>query len=513
MSLRVSERYLSSLMIRSLQRSAGQVVRYQQMAANFRRINSFADDPRAIGTISLYNNLLSRNDQYLRNASRSRTFVEGTDSALQSIVETLHDTRELVMRESSALGTPESQDIAVGVVDNLIERLLSALNTTVEGDHIFGGHRTSQLPFLRSGDAVVYQGDAGQIIAQVGPHTDLVLNIPGNALLGSNTGLLRGTQDVALPVLMSTSLTDLNLGSGWQPGSIMVQDGTGATHTIDLSGASSVSDVVGLIGSSTLGAVIASIAPDGQSLQLSGTGPLTVSEVGDGTTAQSLGLLGSSPTDQLVGRDIRPAPTLSTPLSDIPALSGRLPLGAVIVSLGDQETTVDFSGAATLQDLQSLLAAAVPELELRPEGGMLVVVSNSSQSFSIRNAPGSTAASDLGLAGTGSPARLLEVMFTLKQALASHDQTAVRGTLTELEAVLQNVLAHLIEIGDTQNILDSADSYLRARDERLQAGLSREKDADIATVAMELSKAEAAYESSLMVSSRLLEMNLLHFLG
>jgi flagellar hook-associated protein 3 FlgL len=96
--------------------------------------------------------------------------------------------------------------------------------------------------------------------------------------------------------------------------------------------------------------------------------------------------------------------------------------------------------------------------------------------------------------------------------LTHHDPGAVGDTLTELEAVLQHVTGLLIRVGDTENVLDMADSHLQQRDERLQAGLSREQDADVAEVALELSKAEATYQSSLLASSRMLQMNLMQYL-
>ena len=53
---------------------------------------------------------------------------------------------------------------------------------------------------------------------------------------------------------------------------------------------------------------------------------------------------------------------------------------------------------------------------------------------------------------------------------------------------------------------------LRQRDVRLQGILSREWDADMAEVATDLSRAEAAYQSTLMVASRLFETNLMQYL-
>jgi flagellin-like hook-associated protein FlgL len=187
-------------------------------------------------------------------------------------------------------------------------------------------------------------------------------------------------------------------------------------------------------------------------------------------------------------------------------------LGEVLLTRGENEILVDLSTAVTVGDLQTAFSAAAPDLELRIEGAVLSLVSGSSESFTLENADQTTTASLLGLAGTGTPARLFGVMADLRAALEAQDTAAIRATLSEIAAVEEVVLAELVKVGARQNNLDWAEDYLRQRDERLQADLSREWDADIARVATELNQAEAAYQATLLVTSRLFEANLMMYL-
>ena len=66
--------------------------------------------------------------------------------------------------------------------------------------------------------------------------------------------------------------------------------------------------------------------------------------------------------------------------------------------------------------------------------------------------------------------------------------------------------------GNRQNNLDWSESILRAREERLRTNLSLEQDVDIAEVATNLSRAQAAYQASLSVTSTLFQMNLMQYL-
>lgn len=513
MGLRITDSYMARLMVRGMQGNLAQMLRYQQMNSTMRRINAYADDPRGVGAIQRYDTLISVNSQYLKNLERARTFVEATDTALMDIVEVLRDARDVAMRESSAGGTNTSNDQAAEEVTSLISRLMNTLNANVESNFLFGGYRTDLTPFIEVEGHVQYQGDAGEITTQIGPHTLTAVNIPGSELIGSASAVLRGTEDVAPPLTAATLLAGLNLGRGWTPGSIAVTDGTGHTYTIDLSTATDVASLAALVNAASGGRITAAVAPDGRGLQLSGTGPLNVAEVDGGATAQSLGLLGASTSGTLIGQDIRPAPTDTTLLSDVPGLAGALPLGSIVIGRDGQGWTVDLSSAVTFGDLRALIESAVPGLEVHFDDGVLALVAAGTEAFEVTNAPGSTTAAALGIQGVGSPARLFGVLEDLRAALLAHDRDAVRSLLRELGAVEDKVLGLSVKVGGREVVLDWMTNVLQQRDEQLQLNRSRERDADIIETATELSKAEAAYQASLLAASRLFQVNLIKYLG
>ena len=70
----------------------------------------------------------------------------------------------------------------------------------------------------------------------------------------------------------------------------------------------------------------------------------------------------------------------------------------------------------------------------------------------------------------------------------------------------------LVKNGGRQNDLDWADGILRQRDERLRTNLSLERDVDVARVAADLSRAQASYQASLLVTSKLFGNNLMQYL-
>lgn len=103
----------------------------------------------------------------------------------------------------------------------------------------------------------------------------------------------------------STPLAALNGGNGVPPGRISIRNRAGQTAEVDLSPATNVSDVVAAIQGANIGVTATFV---GSHLVLtdgsSGTGTLTVSEVGSGTTASALGLDVAANGNTISGRDV-----------------------------------------------------------------------------------------------------------------------------------------------------------------------------------------------------------------
>ena len=102
------------------------------------------------------------------------------------------------------------------------------------------------------------------------------------------------------------ALAELNGGAGVAAGSIKITDASGATSTVDLRAAQNVDDVLLAINSATDINVTATASGDRFVLtdNSGGGGSLVVQDVGLGTTAADLGLVGASSSGPLTGSDV-----------------------------------------------------------------------------------------------------------------------------------------------------------------------------------------------------------------
>lgn len=155
-----------------------------------------------------------------------------------------------------------------------------------------------------------------------------------------------------------TRLESINGGEGFARGSLRVTDGAGTTEVIDLGLAVTVQDVVDTFNGANSVQISAEVLGDGLILRdQSGGGSLTIAEIGDGTTADSLGLLKSDVAGVVTGNDINTIKS-TTRLAQLNDGNGVRTISGddFRVSLNDTSSfDVDISSAETLQDVVSAI--------------------------------------------------------------------------------------------------------------------------------------------------------------
>jgi flagellar hook-associated protein 2 len=158
-----------------------------------------------------------------------------------------------------------------------------------------------------------------------------------------------GNGTVDHDVMGSTLLSALNNGGGVTLGSIRLTDRSGASTTVDLTGDTTVQDVLDDISGAAGVSLTAKLNNDGTGFLIQDntgltTGTVAVAEDG-GTTAASLKLIGSSSTGELEGDDLDPLYTLTVGSSNhtLEGLRDGIndfggPFSASIINDGDPTT-------------------------------------------------------------------------------------------------------------------------------------------------------------------------------
>ena len=292
-----------------------------QISSGRRIIAPSEDSQAAVRAVSLQR-ILEQNTQYKTNLQTSESYLGASDNAISDVSQLLIDIRGTALSVVGTTSSDREREAAAITVRNAILRVAEAANKEFRGRYLFGGSETTEPPFEINGEHVIYHGNEGTLRSFADINLLLDTNISGHEVLGGISPEVLGVTNINPTLTTDTRVTDLRGGEGIGNGSIEITDGN-SFQIIDISSAVSVGDIVHLIESNApSGTEIHVRLNQGRfELELLSANPgdvLTVQEVGNGTTAAELGILGNTSLSNpiLVGDDLDPILQLTTRLDD-----------------------------------------------------------------------------------------------------------------------------------------------------------------------------------------------------
>lgn len=296
--------------------------RLQQQISTGIRLSAPSDDaPAAIRAIALQR-LLELKDQHQVNLKTSQSFLNATDTSVNSVSDLLLNVRSTVQGSIGATASDADRQAAVVQVQGALQQLLSVANQKYRDRFLFAGSRDGTTPFVSAGNTIRYDGNEGSL--QSYTDTDLLTatNVPGSQIFGAISAQVLGSTDLTPVASRDTRLADLRGGQGIARGRIAISDGTN-TSIVELSGAETLGDVADRIGANPPAGRTINARVTSQGLFISiNDAPntnLTIRDVSSGTTAAELGILtnfsaGSGP---IIGSDLDPRLVPTTDLGKI----------------------------------------------------------------------------------------------------------------------------------------------------------------------------------------------------
>ena len=200
--------------------------------------------------------------------------------------------------------------------------MLDTANQQYDGRYLFSGSESTTAPFEQTASGnILYNGNESNLSSYSDAGVLFNANVSGDAAFGAVSAPVQGATDLNPTLTFDTPLSDLNGGQGVAKGSIEISDGSNSS-VIDLSQANTIGDVAQMIEANPPSGdtLNVSLTATGLNIQLaSGSGNLSVNEVGDGTAASDLGILNTAGvgTNTLVGKNLTPELTATTPLANL----------------------------------------------------------------------------------------------------------------------------------------------------------------------------------------------------
>jgi flagellar hook-associated protein 3 len=321
-STRVSDQYVSQRLVSQLQSDQQALSDLQEQISTGNQLLYPSDNPSDAMQGMAVESLIEQKTQAATNLTGTQAVLNSTESTLGQINTLLTTVRSTAMSAIGTSATAGTTQNAIDSINSSLQQLIALANQQFGGQYLFSGSKVTTVPFVSTPNGVLYQGNQQTMQTYSDINTLMGTNVPGSQAFGAVSNPLGASADLNPVLTQNTPLSQLNGGQGIPTGSIIISDGTHSS-TIDLSSANTIGDVAQLIEQNPPAGrtVTARVTSTGLDIQLNsaGGGNLSVREVGDGHVAASLGILdtSSSGTGPLVGGDLNPALTVTTPLSNL----------------------------------------------------------------------------------------------------------------------------------------------------------------------------------------------------
>ncbi len=375
------------------------------------------------------------------------------------------------------------------------------------------------------------------------------ISTTGNAIVLDATpnGLITGL----------TSVANLNDGNGVDliPGIFRVSNGVGIDVAVDLSGSTTVNDILNKFNAAMTSAgvnnVSMSIDPGGTALRIADTNgvplglsitdlssnELTAADLGivgsvspnlvgsalspkaafdvaetTGSIAHDLGIFGSFSVD-FIGSDLDPTLKTTTAVASLKNGLGS-GFGPIALTQGGASVTVDL-GDPTIVTVQDLLdkfnnSGLRITASLNASGrGIQIVNNDTTKSFTVEESGNGRTAKDMGIYGSSD---MMGTLFVLTNALRKDDQEGAGMLLGQVDNAIQHLIDSRAEIGTRGKRLETLSSRLDSQKLTSTQRLSEIEDADLAELASDLAAHEASYQAALISAAKIIQPTLMDFL-
>ncbi|MCG3136650.1 MAG: hypothetical protein HJJLKODD_00485 [Phycisphaerae bacterium] len=297
--------------------------------------------------------------QLLKNIQFARDYLNATDAALTEVSDLMIRVQTLASDAVNSTVIPAEREAAAIEVDSIIQQLTSIVNRQYQGLYLFGGRDVQSQPLLDELGGLHYVGDTGDLLGRVAEDRDEEFNLTADDAFMLLSDQVRGTVDLNPALTRETRLDELlgANGLGIRLGSLRFEeDGAAESYSVDLTGATSIGQVVDQINAAAAAAgstLTAEINAAGNGLLITPGDAVTISTLDSGVVASDLGITVDVPTaDPIVGLDLDRRLTPTTPIADLLGGAGIDFAGnSFVIRNDDLSITVDLSTAQTVQDI------------------------------------------------------------------------------------------------------------------------------------------------------------------
>lgn len=184
--MRITDKMNQNQIMKNVQKNRSELAQLQNQAATGKKLTTPSEDPTGATKILTNRTELKNMEQFEKNISFARNFMDMTESTLAQLGDALVRTKELALQAASDTVGESQREMIGSEVEQIYNSVLEMANRRVGERHLFGGYKTHMTPFNREGE---YQGDDGEIKIQNQKGNFVAMNLTGDRVfLGRGIG-------------------------------------------------------------------------------------------------------------------------------------------------------------------------------------------------------------------------------------------------------------------------------------------------------------------------------------
>lgn len=176
--MRVNNQILYDQIINSLSKKNKEIFFAHEKLTTLKKINRPSDDVSSYTKAVNYKNKINVVEQFKRNVDIVDGSLKFVERQLNDFSDSWDRVHELVVLGLNATEDRISRNAVASELKNIAGFMLGIANSKYEGNYVFAGYKTQQVPFssINSG----YNGDSNEIIVNIDSESYLSVNITGD---------------------------------------------------------------------------------------------------------------------------------------------------------------------------------------------------------------------------------------------------------------------------------------------------------------------------------------------
>jgi flagellar hook-associated protein 3 FlgL len=199
----------------NVERASARLLQFQRQVSSGRRLDRVSDDPSGASAALGERTKIAQVDQFTRTTDSAYSRLTVLDTVLSDMVTKLTAAQ---VAATSALGTTPTdaqRTAAAEQLDGLKTALLDDFNTSLQGNYLFAGTKSTTKPYVvgSGGTVAAYGGSSTEIQVDIEQDRTVTVSFDGGAITkGSDTTDVFAIMDSLIAAVNAADSTAINTG-------------------------------------------------------------------------------------------------------------------------------------------------------------------------------------------------------------------------------------------------------------------------------------------------------------